>query len=131
MGKFLSKFQGRGIKIDRVNSICVATSMIFYKILRAIASWVTSSWAIVFFAWSLRLLPIVYILWAPHYYNGVGTSPSQWSPHLSITMQSAPLHYNAVRTSPLQPLGACIIVYTLVSTTGENSPEGKQLMEIQ
>ena len=33
MGEFLSKFQGRRIKIDRVNSIRVATSMIFFDIL--------------------------------------------------------------------------------------------------
>ena len=47
--KFLSKFQGRGIKIAWVNSIRVAMSMIFFNALGAIASWVTSSWAIVFF----------------------------------------------------------------------------------
>ena len=33
----LSKFQGRGIEIDRVNSIRVAISMIFFGILFAIA----------------------------------------------------------------------------------------------
>ena len=37
MVKFLSKFHGRGIKIDRVNSIPVAKSKIFFNILRAIA----------------------------------------------------------------------------------------------
>ena len=63
MVEFLSKFQGRGIKIDRVNSILVDKSIIFFNILREIAPWVTSSWAIVFFALSLRLLPLVYILW--------------------------------------------------------------------
>ena len=61
--EFLSKFQGRGIKIIIVNSIRVGISMIFFNILHAIAPWVTSSWAIVFFALSLRLLPLVYILW--------------------------------------------------------------------
>ena len=50
-------------KIYRVNSIHVAKSMIFFNILGAIAPWVTSSWAIVFFALSLHLLPLVYILW--------------------------------------------------------------------
>ena len=35
--EFLSKFQGGGIKIDRVNSIRVARSMIFFNILRAVA----------------------------------------------------------------------------------------------
>ena len=37
MVEFLSKFQGRGIKIDIVNSIRVAKSMIFFNILSAIA----------------------------------------------------------------------------------------------
>ena len=32
MVKLLSKFQGRGIKIDKVNSIRVAKSMIFFNI---------------------------------------------------------------------------------------------------
>ena len=63
MFEFLSKFQGRGIKIDRVKSIRVAKSMIFFNIVRAIAPWVTSSWAIAFFALSLRLLPLVYKLY--------------------------------------------------------------------
>ena len=62
MVEFLSKFQCRGIKIDRVYSIRVAKSMIFFNILRAIAPSVTSSWAIVFFAMCLRLLPLVDIL---------------------------------------------------------------------
>ena len=35
--EFLSKFQGRGIKIDRVISIRVSISMIFFNILHAIA----------------------------------------------------------------------------------------------
>ena len=61
MVEFLSKFQGRGIKIDRVNLIRFAKSMIFFNIFRAITPWVTTSWAIVFFALSLRLLPLVYI----------------------------------------------------------------------
>ena len=37
MVEFLSKFQGRGINIDRVNSIHVSKSMIFFSNLRAIA----------------------------------------------------------------------------------------------
>ena len=37
MVEFLSKFQGLGIKIDRVNSISFAKLMIFFNILRAIA----------------------------------------------------------------------------------------------
>ena len=61
MVEFL-KYQGRGMKIDRVYSIRVAKSMIFFNILRAIAPWETSSWAIVYFALSLRLFPLVYIL---------------------------------------------------------------------
>ena len=63
MVEFLSKFQCHGIKIYRVNSIRVAKSVIFFNILWAIAPWVTSSSAIVFFALSLRLLPLVSILW--------------------------------------------------------------------
>ena len=87
MVEFLSKFQGRGIKIYRVNSIRDEKSIIlifnilngilngivflgtisfkwyFFNILNGIAPWVTSSWAIVFFALSLRLLPLVNILW--------------------------------------------------------------------
>ena len=35
--EFLSKFQGRGIKIDRVYSIRVANPLIFYNILSAVA----------------------------------------------------------------------------------------------
>ena len=61
MVEFLSKSRGRGIKIGRVSSIRVAKSMIFFNILRAVAPWVTS-WAIVFFALTLRLLSLVYIL---------------------------------------------------------------------
>ena len=61
MIEYLIKFQGRGIKIG-VNSVRVAKSMIFFNILYAIAPWVTSSWAIVFFELSLRLLPLVFIL---------------------------------------------------------------------
>ena len=34
----VSKFQGRGIKITRVNSIRVAEPLIFFNILRVIAS---------------------------------------------------------------------------------------------
>ena len=37
MVEFLSKFQGQVIHIDRVNSIRVAKSMIFFNILRAVA----------------------------------------------------------------------------------------------
>ena len=66
MVKVLSEFQGHGIKIDRVNLILVTGSMIFFNILCAIAPCVTSSWAIVFFALILRLLPLVYILWMHH-----------------------------------------------------------------
>ena len=58
MIEFLSKFQGRVIKIDRVNSIRVAKSRIYFNILRAIAPWVTSSRANVFFALTLRRLPL-------------------------------------------------------------------------
>ena len=43
MVEFLSKFQGYGIKIDRVDSIRLAKSMIFFNILRAIGPWVTLS----------------------------------------------------------------------------------------
>ena len=61
MVKFLSKFQGRGIKIDGANSILVAKSMILVDTFCAITPWVTSSWIIVFFVLSLRLLPLVCI----------------------------------------------------------------------
>ena len=37
MVEFLSKFQGRGIKIDRVKSIRFAKSMIFVNTLSAVA----------------------------------------------------------------------------------------------
>ena len=37
MIEFLSKFQGRGMKIDKVNSIRVAKPLIFFSILRAVA----------------------------------------------------------------------------------------------
>ena len=40
MVEFISTFQGRGIKIDRVNSISVAKLMIFFNI---VAQRVTSS----------------------------------------------------------------------------------------
>ena len=40
--EFLSKFQGRGIQILQVNSIRVAKSLIFFNILSAIPSHVTS-----------------------------------------------------------------------------------------
>ena len=63
MVEFRSKFQGHGIEIDRVYSIRVAKSMIFFNILRVIAPWVMSSWAIVFFALRKHLLLEVYILW--------------------------------------------------------------------
>ena len=81
MVEFLSMLQGCGIKIDRVNLILVAKSIIKFNSLRAIAPWVTSSWAIIFCVElastsvslytldrpattnSLRLLPLVYILW--------------------------------------------------------------------
>ena len=36
MVEFLRKFQGRGIKIDRVNSIRVAKPLIFFNILREV-----------------------------------------------------------------------------------------------
>ena len=36
MVEFFSKFHGRGMKIDRVNSIRVDTSMIFFSVLRVI-----------------------------------------------------------------------------------------------
>ena len=36
MDEFLSKFQGCGIKIDRVNSIRVAKPLILFNILRAV-----------------------------------------------------------------------------------------------
>ena len=36
MDEFLSKCQGRGIKIDRVNSIRVAKPLIFFNILCAV-----------------------------------------------------------------------------------------------
>ena len=36
-GRIFQKFQGRGVKIDRVNSIRVPKSMIFFIILRVIA----------------------------------------------------------------------------------------------
>ena len=61
MVEFLSKLQGSGIKIDRVNSIRVAKSIIFFNICRDILHR-ESSWAIIFFALSLSLLPLVYIL---------------------------------------------------------------------
>ena len=32
MVEFISKFQGRGFKIDRVNTICIAKSLIFANI---------------------------------------------------------------------------------------------------
>ena len=35
MDEFLSKFQGRGIRIDKLNSIRVAKPLIFFNILRA------------------------------------------------------------------------------------------------
>ena len=55
--RILSKFQGRGIKIDGINSIRGAKSMFFLNIFCAIAPWVTSSTDVVFFALSLLLLP--------------------------------------------------------------------------
>ena len=75
MVEYLSKFQhfqGRGIKIDRVNSNLVAKSMIFI-----IAPWVTWSWAIAFFALSFRLLTFVYILWSQSGINIQSGSHSQ------------------------------------------------------
>ena len=71
MVDFLSKFQDCGIKIDRVNSIRVAKSIIFFNILRATAPWLTSSWSIVFFA---SLGPI----------TALQTVDCDWSPHLFI-----------------------------------------------
>ena len=59
--EFLSKFQDRGIKIARVNSILVAKPLFFLNILRAIAPWVTSSWAIVLFELNLCLPSLVNI----------------------------------------------------------------------
>ena len=64
MVEFLSKFESYDIKIDRVNLLCIAKSKIFFNILHAIALWVTSSLPIIFFALSLCLLPLVYVLWA-------------------------------------------------------------------
>ena len=49
--------QDRGIKNDRVNSIRVAKSMIFFNILRAVAHQVTSSLAFVFFSWTCLYFP--------------------------------------------------------------------------
>ena len=43
MVEFLSKFQGRRLKIDRVNSIGVARPLIFINISRVVARSVTSS----------------------------------------------------------------------------------------
>ena len=63
MVEFLIKFEGGVIKIDKGNLICVVKSMIFINNLRAIVLCVTSWWAIVFFALSLRRPPLVYLLW--------------------------------------------------------------------
>ena len=49
MVEFLRKFQGRDIKIDRVNSIRLDKSMFFFNFIPAIAPWVMSSWVIVLF----------------------------------------------------------------------------------
>ena len=54
MVEFLKNFHDRGIKIARVNSILIAKLSIFFYILLAFASWMTSSWAIVFFTLSLH-----------------------------------------------------------------------------
>ena len=37
MVEFLTRFQGRGVNIDRVNSIRVVKPLIFFNILRAVA----------------------------------------------------------------------------------------------
>ena len=61
MVEFLSKYQGRGIKIDNVNSIRVTKSIISsisYGPLHREWHHVLS------FALSFRLLPLVYILWS-------------------------------------------------------------------
>ena len=55
MVEFLYQFQGRGIKIDRDNSIRVAKPLIFFDILCVVARKVTSSWAIYFFVLSFHL----------------------------------------------------------------------------
>ena len=60
-GQIFSKFHGRGSKIDRINSIRVTKPLNFFNNLRAVACYVTSSWAIVFFALSLHL-PLISIL---------------------------------------------------------------------
>ena len=56
MVEILSQFQSRGTKIDGVNSVRVAKPMFFFNTLRAVARYVTSSWAIVFIVLSLHLL---------------------------------------------------------------------------
>ena len=61
-GRISQQVSGLWHLIDRVNWMSVAKSMIFFNILRAIASGATSSWAIVFFVLSLRLFSLVYIL---------------------------------------------------------------------
>ena len=67
MVKFLSKFQGRGIKINIVYSIHVDKSLIFVNILHAIAPWVTSSWAFISLRWACVYFPqSIYILLPEH-----------------------------------------------------------------
>ena len=63
-----SKFNGcfRVVALKLPESIRFALSIKstnFFNILRAITPWVTSSWAIVLSAVSLRPIPLVYILW--------------------------------------------------------------------
>ena len=53
--EFFRKFQGRGLKIGRVNSIRVAIRMFFFNILHAISPQMTSSRAIVFFEQAVHI----------------------------------------------------------------------------
>ena len=55
MFKFISKFQGHGIEIARINSLHIAKPLIFFNIFCAINLEVTSSWAIVLFKLSVRI----------------------------------------------------------------------------
>ena len=54
--EIISRFQGSGIKIGRVNFIRVAKPLIFYNILCACCSLSDVIWAIVFFALNFHLL---------------------------------------------------------------------------
>ena len=61
-GRICSKFQGRGNKIDRVNSARVAKSIIFFNIFRAICTVSDAIMSYCFLCVEL-LLPLVYVLW--------------------------------------------------------------------